>query len=366
MGNRMLTAGQGPGQESESRNGVCGANPFRVFLFLGFLINILSQGWVLEVHAAQEALTKIRISQSNIGPTSIPLYVAQEQEIFKRNDLEVEAIFVRNSTIQMAGLSTGIFELSSTGGAPSLSAAAGGLSLKIVATFLSRLPYDIAVRPQIRMPADLRGKELGVTNIGGTTWMGALLALEHLKLDPKLDNIKLQALGNQTVLVQSLESGRIEAILVDHFFSRQVKDKGLGILFEGRLANIPVAGTGLVVAGSYLEQNPNVIENALKALSEAQAFIANPANKRAVLKTIRERLKITDSSAAEWSYQYLVEVQERKPYPSLEGVRNIHRLMKYNPQVAKIRAEDLIDDRIMRKLDESGFIDRIYGLSERR
>jgi len=30
------------------------------------------------------------------------------------------------------------------------------------------------------------------------------------------------------------------------------------------------------------------------------------------------------------------------------------------PRVGQLRVEDLIDDRFVRKLDESGFIDRLY------
>lgn len=322
--------------------------------------------WGAEVRAAQEAITKIRISQSNVGPTAAPLWIAQEREMFKKHNLEVEAIYVRNSTIQMAGLSTGSFQFSSTGGAPSLSAAAAGVSVKVVASLSNRLPYDVAVRPDISVPEDLRGKDFGVTNIGGTTWMGAMLALEHLKLDPDRDQIKLQALGNQTVLVQALERGRIDVILVDHFFSRQLKEKGFRLLFEGRLAKIPFASTGLVVTRGYLDQYESVVENALKAYLEAQAFIGNPANKPVILKTITDRLKIAETSVAEWSYQYLVGMLERKPYPALAGLRNIQRLMRHVPLVANVKVEDLIDDRIMRKLDKSGFIDGLYSSFESR
>ena len=56
---------------------------------------------------------------------------------------------------------------------------------------------------------------------------------------------------------------------------------------------------------------------------------------------------------------------ERKPYPSLEAMRNIQRLMALqNPKVAGVRVEELIEPRFIRKLDESGFIDKVtaaYG-----
>lgn len=51
---------------------------------------------------------------------------------------------------------------------------------------------------------------------------------------------------------------------------------------------------------------------------------------------------------------------ERKPYPVVERLRNIQRLMKIrNPALDKVKVEDMIDDRIMRRLDESGFIDQL-------
>ena len=53
---------------------------------------------------------------------------------------------------------------------------------------------------------------------------------------------------------------------------------------------------------------------------------------------------------------------ERKPYPSLAGLRNIQRLLKLqNPKVGKIKVEELVVDRFLRTLDQSGFIDGLYA-----
>src|SRR5678816_2161662 len=48
--------------------------------------------------------------------------------------------------------------------------------------------------------------------------------------------------------------------------------------------------------------------------------------------------------------------------PSLEGMRNVQRLLKlHNPKIGEVKAEDIIDNRIMRKLEDSGFIERVYA-----
>ena len=53
---------------------------------------------------------------------------------------------------------------------------------------------------------------------------------------------------------------------------------------------------------------------------------------------------------------------DRKPHASLDGLRNVQRLMKLrNPAVEKVKVEELVDDRFMKKLDQSGFIDELYA-----
>ena len=49
-------------------------------------------------------------------------------------------------------------------------------------------------------------------------------------------------------------------------------------------------------------------------------------------------------------------------YPAVEGMRNVQRLLKtQNPRIGEVNVEDLVDNRYIRKLDESGFFERIYG-----
>jgi hypothetical protein len=94
---------------------------------------------------------------------------------------------------------------------------------------------------------------------------------------------------------------------------------------------------------------------------EALAFALAPKNKSAVLKMLMRRLR-TDAAGAEEGYQDLLKGVDRKPFPSLDGLRNVQRMLKIRtPKSDDIKAEDVIDARIMQKLDDSGFIDRAYA-----
>jgi len=85
-----------------------------------------------------------------------------------------------------------------------------------------------------------------------------------------------------------------------------------------------------------------------------------------VIKTMMRRFQISDPAVAEEGYQDYLTSVERKPIPSVDGLRNIRRLLAVlNPKSANVKIEELVDARLIRKLDGSGFIDKVgatYGL----
>jgi NitT/TauT family transport system substrate-binding protein len=310
---------------------------------------------------AKPALAKIRISQSAVAARSTVLWIAQEKGLFAKHGIDMEVVYLRSSPLQMAALATGEVQFAASGGSPLLFAVSGGQDLKIIAGQGNWLPYHLVVRPEIKEAKDLRGKRFGVTNIGGTTWMAAYLTLEHLGLDATRDRISINGLGNQTILAQAVESGNIDATLLDPFLSRGPKSKGLPVLIDLYQAKIPFMTGTVAVSGNYVREHPDIVEAVLKALIEAQAFVALPANRSAVLQTMSRHMKLSNPALLEDGYQDLQVGVEKKPYAQADGLRNIQRMMAtLNPKVKSIRVEDLIDNRFIRKLDESGYIDALY------
>jgi hypothetical protein len=122
----------------------------------------------------------------------------------------------------------------------------------------------------------------------------------------------------------------------------------------------------VVVHPDFLQKRSDTAEKILMMLVESLAFSLAPVNKPTVIKTMMRRFQISDAAVAEEGYQDYLTSVERKPIPHLEGMRNIGRLLAMlNPKATGVRVEELIDGRMIRKLDENGFIDKIgasYGL----
>ena len=204
-------------------------------------------------------------------------------------------------------------------------------------------------------------------SIGGTNWMGALLWLEHLGLDVRRDNITIQPIGDQIVRSQALEAGNIDAAAVDTVFSKRLEQRGFTLLGDAHKATIPFVGVDICSTRAQITDQSATLENFLKALLEGLAYVVAPKNQASVVELIMKRLKISDAAFAEEGYQDLVRNMARKPYPAVDGLRNVQRFTKaQNPRIADVNVDELIDNRFIRKLDESGFIDRLYATSGNR
>ena len=105
----------------------------------------------------------------------------------------------------VTGLSSGDIQVGSGGSSSAaLAAASAGHDVRIIGSFSRRNSYDFVARTAIKRPEDLRGKKVGVTSIGGGSWMSAMLWLEQLGLEPQRDQITMLAVGDQTVQSQAL------------------------------------------------------------------------------------------------------------------------------------------------------------------
>ena len=308
---------------------------------------------------AEIASAQVRINLLHVGAV-LPLSIAQEQGLFTKHGVEVRLVLVPGPDVPRLAEENPIGYI----GAPAvLLRAAEGADVKIVGSFSTgRVTGHVVARPEIKKPEELRGKRVGVRAIGAGLWIQTILALEHLGLDPKRDNISTLAIGDPPQIMQALEAGSIDAAVLPVAQSRQLKAKGFSVLLELYPANIHVPTNALAVTAPYLQQSPDVVEKVVAALIESIAFGVSPTNKPTVLNTIMRTFKVTDTAAAEETYQGFLRVAVRKPYPSLDRLRNMQRIMaRHDPKVLNVRVEDLVDDRLVRKLDESGAIDRLYS-----
>jgi ABC-type nitrate/sulfonate/bicarbonate transport system substrate-binding protein len=256
----------------------------------------------------------------------------------------------RDAIAALAANEAQFYNVSATGS--SLGAMAGGLDLAFVAGLVNKLDGYFAVAPKIRTPEDLKGKTIGIQSIGGGIWMFTQMALDHWALSAERDKIQLRVIGDQSVLAQAMSSGAIDGAVLGYAFSRVAQKNGGRILAELPKLNIPYQGIGMVARRSLVQSSPDSVEKTLRALVRSHQFIQDKNNQAAVLGSLRRWLRLPPADGGEELYERMKLLYDRRVSPSADGIQNAIRILsKTDAKFAKLKASELIDDRIARKVE---------------
>ena len=312
----------------------------------------------LPASSAQAAapLTKVTITSGSASERDGVLYVAQDQGLFRKYGLDLTFVQVRNGPVAMSALSSGEtqFHWGSVSGA-NLGAIAEGADLVFVAGFINRLSGMFVANPRVKTPMDLKGKSLGVNSLSGGGWIFAMLMLDYWGLVPERDKIQFRTLGEQAVMAQGVMSGTVDAAFLGYTFGKMLESKGFTVLADSEKLPISYQGSGLISKRSFVSGSSATVENVLRALLDSSTFIRNPENKASVMKSLAKALRFRRIEDAEDGYRSMVNLYEKKIYPTVDGVRNVIRLLgTTNEKIRRLKAEDLVDDSAVRKMEKEG------------
>jgi len=305
---------------------------------------------------AASAPYKVIYTFGGLNERSGILWVARDAGIFQKYGIDPTIVNVRNAQVGMSALAAGEtqFHVGSVTGT-SIGAMAGGLDLAYIAGLINKLDGAFMVNPSIKTPADLKGKRVGVQSIGGGVWMFSMLAFEHWGLNPERDNIQFRIIGDQSVLAQAITQNIIDGGYLGYAYGAQLERQGYRMLGDLMKMGIPYQGLGMIARRSLIDRTPEIPERTLRAMVEAITYVNNPGNKAAVVKTLTRELRLSKIEDAQTGYEMMRTLYDKKIYPNAEGLRNVVRLLgKTSEPIRKLKVEDIIDDRIVKKLEKEG------------
>ena len=306
--------------------------------------------------AVESKAEQIKIAYSGVSAAGTPLWLAKEEGIFAKHGLEADLVAVRSAPLQVTALVSNEVQFVRGSVSSMLTAAAQGAKLKILLSlFAERASYDFLVSPSITRPADLKGKKIGVQDFSGLLWTLTMLSLRELGLDPQRDNINIQAIGDSTVIAQSLTSGIIDAAALDKLQSVRLQGLGVKVLLD--LSRVAFPSSPFMGAEAFIQKNPQVVENFIKALIESSTIMR--AQKEKGLAVLQRHIK-ADRALAEIGYKNLLNDLTAYTFTSVKGLRTVQDIIALrDPKIAKYNVEDLLDQRILKKVVESGYVEEV-------
>ena len=153
---------------------------------------------------------KIPFPYGPMGLNSMPWIVAKEANLFEKNGLNIDMIFVGVSTVMVQSMLSGSANVGGLGGPAVVSnVLRGGDIIQIAAT----VPYftqSLMVRPQITEIGGLRGKKVGITRFGAVTD----LALRALLERNNIKDVTILQMGGLAETMAGLSKGSVDGSMV--------------------------------------------------------------------------------------------------------------------------------------------------------
>ena len=319
-----------------------------------FFVLVLSA--LLLVQNPGVAADKVRIGYTSPGPQHGVLWVADVNGIFRKNNIDLEIIYMPGN-ISIASLLSGEIQFAQMTGALMSPARLQGGDPVMLVSIQELLDDRLVVRPNIKTPEELKGKRIAISRFGAASHMRVINILPRFGLTEK--DVTFLQIGDTPARIVALLGNAVDASSFsppDHLAAAQA---GMRVLFNMADFNIFYQGTGLVRTQRYAARNRDIARRMVKSYVEAIHVVrTNPEQtKRAFVKY----RKTKDEKQLEDAYETLREIAKAKPYPNLESFKTIFKDVSDRIPAAKTaNAKDFIDTSFLEELDKSGYIDGLY------
>jgi ABC-type nitrate/sulfonate/bicarbonate transport system substrate-binding protein len=311
--------------------------------------------WLLVLSSVSTAqgLRKFHWGVTSLSASQWIPWIAKEAKLYEKYGMEAELVLLRGSGQSAQAIIGG-----SILGAPCtlttvMGANLSGADLVTVAHTVSGVQSKLYVRPEIKSPADLRGKRVAVSGFGS---LGDFLERYIIKkhgMDPVKDVVML-AIGAQPDRLQALYNGAVDAADLSHPADVQAERKGYRMLWDAK-QEVSYPSMSIVTRKKHTIDDRDGVMRMIKAHVEGIHVLKT--NKELALKVLSKYLKTQDRELLEGSYEIYRKDFISAPYPITQGLQPTYEYVaQQRPDVWNHKPEAFMDASFIAELDKSGFI----------
>ncbi|HEV8725085.1 MAG TPA: ABC transporter substrate-binding protein [Candidatus Binatia bacterium] len=293
----------------------------------------------------------VRISYGGTSGYNVPVWVTQEAGLFKKYGLNAELIFISGAAPGMQAMLANEVHFANTSGSAPINATLQGTDAVIIATSYDLIPYGFVVHKDIHTPADLKGKIIAISRLGGVTELAARVTFEKLGLNPK-DMTLIQA-GPDAQRIPAVQSGNAAATVIAPPGLFAAVARGLRVLVDLTDLGIKYPTSVFFVTRSFLMQNRPAVKKFLMAFTDGLHLYAQ--RRDFVLQVMKKYTKLDDADVLTKSHDYFVKKTLLVPLTDAAAVKNALPMGK--PVNRKL--EDFYDNSIVQELISEGFVEKI-------
>ena len=300
----------------------------------------------------------LRIASSGLSGELLPLWIAQDRLIFKKHGLDTEVITIQGGPLAIQALVSGSVQFHAGGTSSTIEARIGGANTLTLAVFIDSLPYTLVSSSAVKSAAQLKGKRFAVSRLGAVSDLSLRIALRNMGINPEKESTIL-GLGDQTARFTALKTGVVDATVISPPLTVTARKLNFNTISSFQDAGIVWAYNSIDTTQEFAQSNRQVVLSMLRAFVESIAYIHK--NKEESLATMARWMRLNDREALNETYDYLLKILPRKPYPTDKGMQAVLDALAVRSAAAKkFKPQDFYDISYTRELDQSGFLDRVF------
>ncbi|HLH24294.1 MAG TPA: ABC transporter substrate-binding protein [Chloroflexota bacterium] len=307
-------------------------------------------------------LRKVRLAYGFVSTTDIPMWVADDQGIWQKYGLSIDATLLQSSAQIAPAMAAGEVDVALTAGAGVVDIDLAGGEQKLISSLQSEMSFFVHAQPDIHSVEDLRGKQIGITRRGSGTNLAADIVLDKAGLAAGPD-VAIQELGTVQSELSALTSGQIAAVVLSAPTNFLAERQGYPLIARLSDYHVPYSQGALAATRGTLTDRYELIRDFTKAFVEALGVAKrDPALAKRVLGA---NTQTTDQDLLDKSYALWLEELDPTLQPSLAAVQTVlDQRADERPNAKTANPKDFVDTRIIDELRASGFLSQQLGAEQ--
>ena len=298
------------------------------------------------------------IGYAGFAGFQVSMWAVKDLGLLKKYGIEGETVLVPGTSRQIQALIGDSIQFAHVDAAGHVRAVMRGADIVMVGGSLNKFPFSLVTAKEIRQPADLIGKKIGIVGFGGGNDLAVTLLLREWKI-PRDKVTVLQAGGGANRLM-ALTTKALDATVLSHPELGEALRMGmneLGNLNDFKTADYPMSA--VAVRRSFMAQNRGVVKRFLMAYAEATYQFMNQQEKGVAV--LKQRLKQDNPKALEETYKYFAPKFSFPTRVSHVGLQNTLELVATENPKLDTGLNKYLDESILDELEKEGFFKRITG-----
>ena len=302
---------------------------------------------------ASQPLTKVTAIWTAVSGASGALWTAYEEGYFKQQGLDVTLTNIPSTSRAISAVLAREAQFSNTDPSTLISADAAGADMRLIIGMANRLSFSVMAQPSIGGPQELKGKTLGITRAGSSTYTAALQVLKMWNLQPVTD-VTLVPLTEVPSILAGLQAKQVDAGVVSPPTNILARKAGFKELIDLAKDGPDYPSVGISTTLSYLQSNPDDVKRFVRGY--AMGLQTFRTDKQTAMQDMNKYLQLDDLAVLELTWQDFTHYLAYPPEIPESGMQAvIADTATIEPKAAGTHPSDYVDLSFVKELEAEGF-----------